>query len=324
MHVLRTAFLLLFAALSFASTGAISASAYPNRPITLQVGFSAGGATDREFRLLASLASKHLGQPIIVENKPGVAGTLAASTLALSGKTDGYTLAQAPVGVFRIPHMQNVEWNPVRDFSYVIGLSGYVLGVAVRADSPFKTWDEVARYARANPGAVTYASTGVGGTLHLAMTDIEKRTGLQFNHVPYKGAADASHALLSGQVMLQVDAVSGFAAQAEAGKTRILMVLEPQRYAQLPDVPTARELGLDIVYQSPFGLVGPKGMPPEIVNQLHDSFKKALYDPEHLQLLKQIHQTLWYRSPSDYAAYAKTAFEDEAKLMKQAGLIPAK
>jgi tripartite-type tricarboxylate transporter receptor subunit TctC len=306
---------------SLLSNSSRAADNYPNRPIVLQVGFSAGGATDRQFRTLAHIASKHLGQTVVVENKPGAAGTLAASTLAMSGKTDGYTLAQAPVGVFRVPHMQSVNWNPLRDFTYVIGMSGYVLGVAVRADSPFKSWDDVARYARANPGKLSYASTGVGGTMHLAMTDIEKRTGLQFNHIPYKGAADSSRALLSGEVMLQTDAVSGFAEMAAAGKTRILMVWEPQRHPDLPDVPTARELGLDIVYQSPFGLVGPAGMPPEVVEKLHDAFRKALQDPEHLKLLKQIYQTLWYQSPAQYAAYAKSAFEQERKLMEQAGLL---
>lgn len=299
----------------------VAADTYPSRPVTVQVAFSAGGATDRQFRVLAALASKHLGQNIIVENKPGAAGTLAASTLALSGRPDGYTLAQAPVGVFRVPHMQKVNWDPVRDFTHIIGMSGYVLGVAVRADSPFKTWEDVVRHARANPGTVSYASTGIGGTLHLAMTDIEKQTGVRFNHIPYKGAADSSRALLAGEVMLQADAVSGFAGLANAGKTRILMVWEPARYAGLPDVPTARELGLNIVYQSPFGLVGPKGMPAEVVNKIHDAFKKALEDSEHVQLLGQIHQTLWYRSPADYAAYAKSAIHEERKLMEQAGLI---
>lgn len=295
---------------------------FPTRPITLQVGFSAGGPTDRQFRLLAQLASKTLGQPIVVDSKPGAAGTLASSSLALGGKPDGYTIAQAPVGVFRIPHLQNVSWDPTRDFSYIIGLSGYVMGIAVRADSEFKSWADVVRYAKANPGKLTYASTGVGGTLHLAMEDIALRTGVKFNHIPYKGAADSSRALLAGEVMLQADAVSGFTPLADAGKARILMVWEPQRYAGLPNVPTARELGIDIVYQSPYGLVGPKGMAPEVVSRLHDAFKKALDDPEHLKLLGQINQTMWYQSTQAYTAYARDAMVQEKKLLDHAGLLP--
>ncbi len=315
----------VFATLLFfggARTAAAQASDYPNRPIVLQVGFSAGGPTDRQFRLLAQLASKTLGQTIVVDSKPGAAGTLAASSLAQAGKADGYTIAQAPVGVFRIPHLQNVAWDPTRDFSYIIGLSGYVLGVAVRSDSEFKTWEDVARYARANPGKLTYASTGVGGTLHLAMEDIAIRAGLKLNHIPYKGAADSTRALLAGEVMLQADAVSAFTPLAEAGKVRMLMVWEPERYSGLPKVPTARELGLDIVYQSPYGLVGPKGMPPETIAKLHEAFKKALHDPEHIKLLAEINQTLWYRSPADYTAYARTAFVHERKLLEHAGLLP--
>lgn len=311
-------------ALSAIAAVASAADNFPVRPITLQVAFPPGGATDRQLRHLASVASKHLGQTIVVDNKPGAAGTVAASTLALSGKPDGYTLAQAPVGVFRVPHMQQVQWNPVRDFTYVMGLSGYVLGMAVRADSPFRSWEDVVRHARAKPGTVSYSSTGIGGTLHMAMADIESRTGLKFNHIPYKGAAEASLALLGGQVDLQVDALSGFAGSAAAGKTRVLMVFEPERYAGLPNVPTARELGLDAVYQSPYGVVGPKGMAPEVVEKLHQAFKKALQDPEHLQLLKDIHQTVWYRSPADYAAYAKDAYVQEQVLLKQAGLLTGK
>lgn len=321
MELRRSFFVIVFALLG-AAFGAAQAQTFPSRPITLQVAFSPGGATDREFRLLAILAARQLGQNVIVDNKPGVAGTLAASSLALTGKPDGYTLAQAPVGVFRIPHMQSVQWDPLRDFTYVIGLSGYVLGVAVRADSPLKTWADVVRQAREQPGSVSYASTGIGGTLHLAMTDIETRTGLRFNHVPYKGSAEATRALLGGDVMLQVDAVSGFASLASEGKTRVLMVFEPQRYAQLPDVQTARELGIDIAYQSPFGIVGPKGLPADVVAKLHDAFRKAAQDPEHLRLLTQIHQTLWLQSPDEYASYAKRAFEQERKLMVQAGLLP--
>lgn len=304
----------------------ISASAgaqlYPNRPIVLQSAFSAGGPTDRQLRLLAQLASKTLGQPIVVEAKPGAAGTLAASGLAGRGKNDGYTVAQAPVGVFRIPHLQSVHWDPLRDFTYIVGISGYMLGIAVRGESEFKSWADVERYAKANPGKVTYSSTGVGGTLHLAMEDLANRAGLKLNHIPYKGAADATRALLAGEVMLQADAVSAFTPYADSGRERVLMVWEPKRVAGLPSVPTARELGLDLVYQSPFGLVGPKDMRADAVAKLHGAFKVALNDPEHLKLLAEINQTLWYRSPEDYAAYARTAFVEERALLQHAGLLP--
>lgn len=295
------------------------AEAFPTRPITIQVAYPAGGSTDRQIRVLAELVSKQLGQPVIVENKPGAGGTIAASSLAATGKPDGYTLAQAPVTLFRMPHMQKVNWDPLRDYTYVTGLSGYVLGIAVPSDSPFKTWNDVVRYARENPGKLSYCSVGIGSTQHLGMSDLERKTGLKLNHIPYKGGAETARAILAGEVMLSADAISTLTSLGD--KVRILMVWEPQRYPGLPDVPTARELGIDIVYQSPYGLVGPKGMPREVVNKLHDAFQKALNDPKHIEVLKSIKQTVWQRSPEEYERYAKQAVEQERKLLENAGLL---
>jgi tripartite-type tricarboxylate transporter receptor subunit TctC len=307
------------AVVSASNAGAAFANTYPSRPITIQVAYPAGGSTDRQVRLLASLVSKTLGQPIVVENKPGAGGTLAASNLAASGKPDGYTLAQAPVTVFRLPQMHKTNWDPLRDFTYVTGLSGYVLGIAVRADSEFKSWDDVVRYTRANPSKITYCSVGIGSTQHLGMSELQRQTGLQMNHIPYKGGAETARAILAGEVMLAADAISTLTALGD--KVRILMVWESERYPGLPDVPTARELGMDVVFQSPYGLVGPKGMPAEVVNKLNDAFQKALQDPQHIELLKTIKQTVWQRSPAEYSSYAKQAFEQERKLLEIAGLL---
>jgi tripartite-type tricarboxylate transporter receptor subunit TctC len=300
-------------------TGSSHAAGFPSRPITIQVAYPAGGTTDREIRVLADLVSKEIGQPVIVENKPGAGGTIAASSLAAAGKADGYTLAQAPVTLFRMPHIQKVAWGPLRDFTYVTGLSGYVLGVAVPAASPFKTWEDVVRYARANPGMVSYCSVGIGSTQHLGMADIEKKTGLKFNHIPYKGGAETTRAILASEVMQSADALSTLTVLGD--KVRILMVWEPQRYPELPDVPTARELGIDIVYQSPYGLVGPKGIPRDVVNKLYRIFQKALNDPKHTAVLKSIKQTAWQRSPEEYERYATQAFETERKLLDNAELL---
>jgi tripartite-type tricarboxylate transporter receptor subunit TctC len=294
---------------------------YPNRAIALSIAFSAGGATDRQIRLLARLASATLMQPIVVDNKPGAAGSRAAAMLVGVGRPDGYAIAQGPVGLFRVPHMQRVGWDPLRDFTYIIGISGYVLGVAVRADSPFRSWYDVERHARAHPGDVTFASTGAGGTPHLAMEEMALRADLKMTHVPFRGAAESTLALLGGQVMLQTDAVSAIAPLLEAGQARMLLVWERERYPEYPDVPTAREFGLDLVYQSPYGLVGPRDMPPVAVSRLHDAFKQALEAPEHVAMLREMKQTNWYQSPENYAAYARRAWEDERKLLANVGLL---
>lgn len=307
----------MIAGLAVASA-ASAAPVFPARPITVQVAYSPGGSTDRQLRVLAELVSQQLGQPIIVENRPGAGGTMAAGTLAMKGPADGYTLAQAPVSVFRLPHLQQVNWDPLRDFTYVTGLSGYLLGVAVRSDSPFKTWQDVADYARAHPGEVSFASVGIGSTQHLGMTELQRQTGLQLNHIPYKGGAETARALLGGEVTINADAISTLTGLGD--KARILMIWEPERSPALPNVPTARELGIDLVLQSPYGLVGPKGMPPDVVQKLHAAFSKALDDPRHLELLTTINQTAWHRNPEEYAAYARQAYKDERRLLENAGL----
>jgi len=292
--------------------------AFPIRPITVRVAYPPGGSTDAEIRLLAELVGKHFGQPVIVENHSGAGGTLAASGI-VNMVPDGYTIAHAPISVFRLPHMQSTTWNPLRDFTYVTGISGYLLGIGVRADSPFKNWQDVADYTRKYPGAVSYASVGVGSTQHLGMTELERQTGLKFNHIPYKGGAETARALVAGEVMIVPDAISTLVGLGE--KARILMQWTAQRSPTMPNVPTARELGIDLALESPYGLVGPKGMPRDVVETLADAFSKALDDPRHLKLLESIYQTVWHRTPDEYATYARQTFERERILLHNAGLI---
>ena len=145
-----------------APVGLAQAQAFPSKPITLIVPWPAGGSTDRHHRALAEIASKHLGQNIIVENKPGVGGTLGPGGMAMNAKPDGYTISQFPMGMLRVPHMQKVPWNPLTDFTYIIGTSGYTFGFTVRSDSPYKTFKEYIEAARKNPGKIDYGSTGIG------------------------------------------------------------------------------------------------------------------------------------------------------------------
>lgn len=316
---------LLIGLLATLPTIASAAPAFPTRPISVQVAYPPGGTTDRQLRLLAELASQELGQPVIVTNRPGAGGTLAAAFLATKVPADGYTLAQAPISVFRLPNLQHTAWDPRRDFTYITGLSGYMLGIGVRADSPFKAWSDVVAYARKHPGELSFASVGIGSSQHLGMTELQRQTGLELNHIPYKGGAETAKALLAGEVMINADAISTLRTLGD--KVRILMVWEPQRHAALPGVPTARELGINLVMQSPYGLIGPKGMPPEVVQVLHAAFSKALENPRHRQLLTEINQTAWHRNPQEYAAYASKALLEERRLLENAGmdvvLLPA-
>ena len=312
---LRTAFAVL--ALAWALPAA-AADAYPSRPVTLIVPWPAGGSTDTHLRKLSEIASRHLGQPIVIENKPGGGGMLGPGVMAKSAAPDGYTIAQITVGAFRQPFLQKVDWDPLRDFTYIIGVSGYTFGMVVKADSPFKTLDDVIAYARANPGKMSYSSTGMGTSPHLLVEQLASKAGVQFLHVPYKGNADSTQALMGGHVMVQSDA-TGWGKFVDQGAFRLLVTFGDQRTRW--GAPTAKELGYDVVSYSPYGLAGPKGMDPKVVKILHDAFKKAIDDPENAKVLQMLDQVYWYKSPDEYTRWAAETFVSEKALIERLGLM---
>ena len=298
--------------------GVALAQDYPNRPITLIVPWPAGGSTDTHLRKLGELASKHLGQPIVIENRPGAGGMLGPAGMAANAKPDGYTLSQLTVGAFRQPHMMKVDWDPLKDFTYIIGVSGYTFGIVVKNDSPFKTFEDFVAYAKANPGKLSYSSTGNGTSPHLLPEELAYKAGVQLLHVPYKGNADSTQALMGGHVMAQSDA-TGWGKFVDAGTFRLLVTFGEQRTRW--GAPTAKELGYDIVSYSPYGIVGPKGMDPKVVKIIHDAFKKAIDDPEHERILKTLDQVYWYKSSDDYAKWAAETLASERRTIERLGLL---
>jgi len=325
LPTLRRGLLLLAAASALAPWGALQAQSYPAvKPVTLIVPWPAGGSTDRHLRALSEIASKHLGQQIVIENKPGGGGTLGPGTMALTAKPDGYTIAQFPLGMLRIPHMQKTQWDPLKDFSFIIGVSGYTFGFTVRADSPYKTFNEYIDAARKQPGQINYGSTGTGSSPHLLMEELaasasSKGAKVELNHVPFKGNADLQQALLGGHVMAQSDA-SGWDKFVDGGQMRLLVTFGEERTKRWPQVPTAKELGYGVVSTSPYGLVGPKGMDPAVVKALHDAYKKAMDDPKHIELLDQLNQAMWYRSGDDYRKWAVETYAKDKALIERLGL----
>jgi tripartite-type tricarboxylate transporter receptor subunit TctC len=308
---------LLMAALPAAS----AADEYPTRPIRLLVGFGAGGPTDITFRKLAEQASKHLGQPIIVENKPGVGATLAPSTMAKVDKPDGYTIAAATAGLLRLPHMQKVDWDPLEDFTWIIGMGGYTFVLAVGSDSPFKSVADLVAFAKSDPGRLTVGTAGAGTTMHLLTEAFAGLAGAPVTHVGFKSSSENAINLLGGHTAATVDAVGSLLPHVEAGKIRILMTFDEQPAPWLPDVPTAKSLGYQLAYPAPYGLVGPKGMPVAVIEKLHDAFKRAMQSPEYQQTLQMLRQTEWYRSPRDYQAWAKSFYASERSLVERAKLL---
>jgi len=297
---------------------AAQAQSFPAKPVTLIVPWPAGGSTDIYFRKLGEVTARHLGQNLVIENKPGGSGMNGPATMAKTARPDGYTISQLTISAFRVPHMQKVDWDPISDFTYIIGLAGYTFGVVVKADSPFKTFNDLLDYARANPGKLSYATPGTGTSLHLAMEEVASKAGVQFLHVPFKGYADGAIALMGGHVMVQVDS-TGWAKQVDAGAQRLLATLGDKRTRW--GAPTVKELGVDTVSASPFGLVGPKGMPRDVVKTLHDAFKKSLDDPDYLKLLATLDQPAWYQSGEDYARWAAEMLKAERATIERVGLL---
>ena len=310
--------LLALAALAVAAPAAL-AQAFPNRAITLIVPWPAGGSTDRHLRVLAEAASKQLGQNVIVQNVPGGGGTTGPGTMALTAKPDGYTIAQFPMGMLRIPHMQKTAWHPINDFSHIIGVTGYTFGFVVRSDSPYKTFTDFLEAARKQPGKIDFGSTGTGTSPHLLIEEVADVAKVELNHIPFKGNADLMQALLGGHVMSASDA-TGWDKFVDAGQMRLLVSFGEQRIKRWPTVPTAKELGYKVVANSPYGLVGPKGMDPAVMKTLHDAFKKAMDDPKHVEVLEQLNQPVWYKSSADYAAWARETLVKEKALIERLGL----
>ena len=306
------------AALLLATSLGALAQAFPSKPITLICPWPAGGGTDLHLRKLAELVSRHLGQTVIVENRPGGSGMNGPATMAKTAKPDGYTISQLAITAFRVPHMQKVDWDPLGDFSYIIGVSGYTFGIVVKSDSSFKTFQDLIAYAKANPGKLSYGTPGTGTSLHLAMEEIGAKAGVQFLHVPFKGQADSAQALMGGHIMAQVDS-TGWGRQVDAGTFRLLATLGDRRTRW--NAPTVKELGVDTVSNSPYGLVGPKGMPQPVLKRLHDAFKLAIDEPEHTKTLQQLDQLYWYKSSEDYAKWAAETFQAERATIERVGLL---
>jgi tripartite-type tricarboxylate transporter receptor subunit TctC len=317
-----------FLAHSAAATGGLAlpawvaapayAQAFPSRPIKYICPWPAGGSTDAVIRALAESAGKTLGQQVLVENKPGAGGMLGANEL-VSARPDGYTLSQLPHGVFRIPHMQKVSFDTLKDFTWIACLTGYTFGLVVPADSPIKSVKDLVDYAKANPGKFSYGSTGIGTSPHLAVEEFAQRAGIQLNHIPFKGNADNMQALLGGHTMAASDA-TGWAPHVDAGKMRLLATYGSKRTRRWPNVPTLDELGYKTVSDSPFGVCGPKGMDPAVTKTLHDAFRKTLEDPAVIATFEKYDQTVIYMGTEEYTRWARETFATEKATIERLGL----
>jgi tripartite-type tricarboxylate transporter receptor subunit TctC len=324
LPVSRRKFLVLGAAIASPMVARSMAPAwaqdgFPARPIRLVIPWTAGSTADLQMRSLAQLAQASLGQPVIIENRPGAGGTLHAVQLA-TGKPDGYTLGQMHLGMIRRPFMlASPQWDPVTSFTHILRLCGWRLGFAVKADSPWKTMAEFIQTARDKPGQLTVANSGAASSPHIGMIELAEKAGIQINHVPFKSTAEGVNAVAGGHV----DAVAGESSiipLVEGGQLRALSAWSRDRFVRLPDVPTLRELGYDMEVTTGFGISGPKGMPQPLVRLLHDAFKKALFAPENKVVRDRFDMSEEYLDSDGYRAFIVQRAEYERQIVQKYGL----
>jgi tripartite-type tricarboxylate transporter receptor subunit TctC len=296
------------------------AQSWPTKPIRLLVGFAPGGGTDIVARALSQKMSEVLGQQIVVDNRPGASGTIAAD-LTAKAPADGYMLlmghsnsnAIAPFVFAKVPYDAATDFTPI---TYI----GYVPNVLVIHPSiPAKSVAELVELAKAKPGIYTYASSGVGSTQHLAGALFAKLTDTQLNHIPYKGSGQAVVDLIAGQVNMNFDTMPPVLPHIKEGKLRALAISTPQRIPQLADVPTFNEVGIrgfDVTNW--YSVMGPKYLPKEIVAKINNAVKAALADPAiRPKLEAQGVQFGGPQTPEEFAVFVKAELAKYQRLVKE-------
>jgi tripartite-type tricarboxylate transporter receptor subunit TctC len=308
--------------LAAACAGAV-AQPYPSKPIRFVVATAAGGASDIVARTIAERMQEGLGQPIVVEAKPGANGNLAAEYVAKSAP-DGYTMMMGTIGVMAInPSMyRKVAFDPLTDFVPVAPLVSFANILVVRPDLPVKSVKELIEYARANPGKLRYGSPGSGGSPHMAMVVFGQMNNLDLVHVPYKGAAAALNDLLGGHIDMAFSDPLVTTPQVSAGRVRALAVSGPQRLESAPDIPTVAEAGVPgYAVVGWLGIVVPAGTPPDRIARLNAEANKALANPGVRKRLIDNGAFITPGTPEDFDRLVRSEYQRWKKVVSDSKLV---
>ena len=303
-----------------ASAGAGAAENWPTKPIRMGIPFSAGGNTDVVARLIAPHIEKAVGQPVVVENRPGAAGNIAADFVARAD-ADGYTLLMGTVGTQAINYSiyKDIRFKPA-DFAPITLVASVPNVLAVTASLPVKSVQELIAYGKKNPGKLSFASSGAGSSIHLSGEMFKSRTGVDMVHVPYKGSAAAVTDLVGGQVHLMFDNLPTSLPFIKNGTLRALAVTSAERSTNLPDVPTMAEAGVpDFEAGSWFGVLAPAGTPAPIVNKIDQAIEKAMADPEMQKRVVELGAVPTVKGPAEFNAFIGTEIEKWKAVVKAAG-----
>lgn len=298
----------------------MSAESYPNRPITVVIPWGAGGMSDTITRAICHVAQKELGQPVLVENKPGGGGVIGIN-FVLNSQPDGYTLG-APVSSFYLnhPHLRKQPYNPLTDTIDITTIFAYNFGIAVRSDAPWNTYEELVRYAKSNPGKFTYATAGIGTTQHIAMERMAMKEGIKWTSIPFKSGSEAVVACLGGHTDAVVQGSSDMMPHIQAGKIKLLLTLDDKRWSAVPNVPSIMEKGFDFYAMSFNSLIAPKGVPEPIVRKLEAAFNKAKKDPGFVDLCNKGYVAVGNLNGKEYSILWRKYYEPMGKVIQTLGL----
>jgi len=321
MNRVRLATLFLIASFIFVGSETL-ADTFPSKPINLWVGWGGGSGTDISQRAIANIASKALKQPIVVSNVTGGGGTLVLGRLKAE-KPDGYTIANTSSATLgRIPHLQPVPYNaqdPLKDFIPIMSYSYYLYGLAVKSDSPWKTFEEFIAYAKANPGKIRYSTSGVGTGQHLVMEYLAMKEKINWRHVPFATSPQSVAAVMGGHVEANSQTPE-WKEQVDAGNMRLLVCWNDKRIPFYPNVPTLKEKGYDFSVQALILLYAPANTPKEVIATLSKAFRQASEAEEVKEVLKRLSYPHDIKESEELIQIIKKDYELNGKLFKELGL----
>ena len=320
MSLLHRLSLVLATALTVHVTGPVRADDFPSRPLRVIVPFSPGGAVDGPMRLIAQHLSQRLGQPVVVENKPGAGATIGTDVVAKAAP-DGYTLLLASqTNAISATLYSNLPFDPIEDFTPVALIGREPGVVVVNPAVPVTSLQQLIAYVKERPGQIDYASSGNGSGQHLFAALLASRTGMKMNHVPYRGSGQATTDLLSGVVAMSIPGTAGMVGHIKAGKLRALAVTGAARSPQLPDVPTVMEAGVpDYEAYVWMGLLAPKGTPPAIVERLNREVLAVLVQEDVKKYMATAGIEIVGSTPAEFGTFFRHEKNLWAKVIRDTG-----
>jgi tripartite-type tricarboxylate transporter receptor subunit TctC len=301
----------------------VRAQTYPSRPITIVLGFTPGAASDTAARLIGTPLSVALGQPVVIDTRAGGAGNPAAGHVARA-QPDGYTLMVGVDSVMtsNVHLFKNLPFDPVRDFAPIQNVGANIICLAVNAELPVKSVPELIAYAKANPGKVSFGSSGVGTPHHLGGVLLNQMAGTDLVHVPYRGGGPAANDLIAGHIQAAFLSLSSAAPHASSGRIRILAVVEKNRYGAMPNVPTIGEFVPGFEMNSWIAIFGPAGIPEPVVTRLNAEIGKIIRTDAVKEKLAALGLAVEPTTPAELGAIVQRGLEQRGQLVKAAGIQP--